>query len=93
VLVDFKSLEDSKIGELAANFDIVMGVTPEDPKDAPIKGGIGKSEGDGGPGGPGGPGGRGGPPGGPGRRGGPPGGPGFGPPPGRGPPPGGPPPE
>jgi len=87
VLVDFKPMPDSKISELAANFDIVMGVTPEDPKDAPIKGGIGKSEGDGGRGGPGGrgPGGRGpgGPPGGPGRRGGPPpGGPGFGPPPG-----------
>jgi len=82
VLVDFKPMPDSKIGELAANFDIVMGVTPEDPKDAPIKGGIGKSEGDGGRGGPGGRG-PGGPPGGPGRRGGPPpGGPGFGPPPG-----------
>jgi len=79
VLVDFKPVEDSKIGELAANFDIVMGVTPEDSKDAPIKGGIGKSEGDGGPGGPGGRGGRG--------PGGPPGGPGFGPP------RGGPPPE
>jgi len=76
VLVDFKSMPDSKINELAANFDIVMGITPEDPKDAPIKGGIGKSEGD--RGGPGGPGGRG-----PGGRGGsPPGGArGFGPPP------------
>lgn len=30
VLVDFKPVEDSKIGELAANFDIVLGVTPED---------------------------------------------------------------
>lgn len=87
VLVDFKPIADSKIGELAANFDIVMGVTSEDPKDAPIKGGIGKSEGDGGRGGPGGRGrggpSGGGPTGGPGRRGGPPpGGPGFGPPPG-----------
>jgi protocatechuate 3,4-dioxygenase, beta subunit len=44
VLVDFKPIAESKIGELAANFDIVMGVTPEDPKDAAIKGGIGKSE-------------------------------------------------
>src|SRR5262245_16977221 len=80
VSVDFKPLPDSKIGELAADFDIVMGVTPEDPQDAPSKGGIGKSEGDRGPAGPGGPGrggpGRGGPPGGPGGR-----GPGFGPPP------------
>ena len=70
VCVDFKPIAESKIGELAASFDIVMGVTPEDPKDAAIKGGIGKSEmqrgGGRGPGGPpgGGPGG----PGGPGRR-------------------------
>jgi protocatechuate 3,4-dioxygenase, beta subunit len=28
VLVDFKPLKDSKIGELSANFDIVVGVTP-----------------------------------------------------------------
>jgi protocatechuate 3,4-dioxygenase, beta subunit len=72
-LVDFKPIAESKIGELAANFDIVMGVTPEDPKDAAIKGGIGKSEmqrgGGRGPGGPGGPPGGGpGGPGGPGRR-------------------------
>jgi protocatechuate 3,4-dioxygenase beta subunit len=70
VLVDFKPIEDSKLKELSANFDIVMGVTPEDPKDAPIKGGIGQSEmrrggggpDFGGPGGPGGPGPRRGPP-------------------------------
>src|SRR4029078_5423327 len=69
--VDLKPIAESKIGELAANFDIVMGVTPEDPKDAAIKGGIGKSEMQGGGGrGPGGPGG------------GPPRGPGFGGPPG-----------
>jgi protocatechuate 3,4-dioxygenase beta subunit len=29
VMVDFKPLKDSKIGELAANWDIVMGTTPE----------------------------------------------------------------
>lgn len=29
LLVDFKPIEDSKIGELAANFDIVLGFTPE----------------------------------------------------------------
>jgi len=28
--VDFKPIKDSKIGELAANFDIVIGATPED---------------------------------------------------------------
>lgn len=78
VLVDFNPIADSKIGELAAKFDIVMGLTPQDPPkddDGKIKGGIGKSEGDRGPGGPGG---RGGPP---------PGGRGFGPPPDRPPPP------
>ena len=31
VLVDFKPLKDSRKGELAANFDIVIGTTPEDP--------------------------------------------------------------
>ena len=30
VLVDFKPLEGSKIGELTADFPIVLGVTPED---------------------------------------------------------------
>jgi protocatechuate 3,4-dioxygenase beta subunit len=44
VLIDFKPLEDSKLGELAANFDIVMGVTPEDPKEGEPVGGIGRSE-------------------------------------------------
>ncbi len=29
LLVDFKPMQDSRIGELAANFDIVMGFTPE----------------------------------------------------------------
>jgi protocatechuate 3,4-dioxygenase beta subunit len=31
VLVDFAPVKDSKIGELAAKFDIVVGVTPEEP--------------------------------------------------------------
>ncbi len=31
VLVDFKPLKDSKIGELTARFDIVLGVTPAEP--------------------------------------------------------------
>jgi protocatechuate 3,4-dioxygenase beta subunit len=30
LLVDFKPVKDSKIGELAANFDIVLGRTPDD---------------------------------------------------------------
>jgi protocatechuate 3,4-dioxygenase, beta subunit len=31
VLVDFKPIKESKIGELSANFDIVVGVTPAEP--------------------------------------------------------------
>ncbi|MGO9110537.1 MAG: intradiol ring-cleavage dioxygenase [Thermoguttaceae bacterium] len=34
VLVDFKPLKDSKIGELTARFDIVVGVTPSDRPEA-----------------------------------------------------------
>ncbi len=33
VSIDFKPIEESKLGELAANFDIVMGLTPEDPEE------------------------------------------------------------
>lgn len=40
VLIDFQRLPDSKIGELAANFDIILGVTPPD-TDA-IHGGLSK---------------------------------------------------
>jgi protocatechuate 3,4-dioxygenase beta subunit len=70
VLVDFKPIPDSRIGELAANFDVILGYTPADSHDEKIKGSIGPSEmkgrafgrGPGGPGGPGrGPGGFGGP--------------------------------
>lgn len=67
ILGDFKPIPDSRIGELAVNFDIVLGVTPPDNHDTAIKGGIGKSEMKGGhgpghgPGGPGGPGGNRGP--------------------------------
>jgi len=31
VLVDFKPLKESKVGELTANFDIVVGLTPAEP--------------------------------------------------------------
>lgn len=54
LLADFAPIPGSRLGELACKFDVVLGVTPADP-DEPIKGGIGRSEGDrGGPGGPGG---------------------------------------
>ena len=54
LMVDFKPIPDSRIGELAASFDIVMGVTPQD-ADGQIKGGIGHSEAGGEGGFPGGP--------------------------------------
>ena len=33
LIVDFKPIKDSKIGELAANFDVIIGTTPEDPSE------------------------------------------------------------
>lgn len=59
ISVDFKPMPDSAIGELLASFDVVMGFTPEDRHDEPVKGGVGSSENrrmGGGPGGPPGPG-------------------------------------
>lgn len=47
VLVDFAKVADSKIGELQANFDIVLGVTLEELPDGSIKG-VGKPEREGG---------------------------------------------
>lgn len=44
VLVDFKPIPGSKLGELSANFDIVMGLTPDETEQGTIKGGIGPSE-------------------------------------------------
>ncbi|HRX78141.1 MAG TPA: protocatechuate 3,4-dioxygenase [Pirellulaceae bacterium] len=42
ILVDFAPIQDSKLGELAANFDIVLGRTVEELEDGTLKGGIGK---------------------------------------------------
>jgi len=44
VLVDFAAIPDSKIGELSANFDIVLGVTPEEDENGQLRGGIGKPD-------------------------------------------------
>lgn len=44
VLVDFKPLEGSRIGELTANFDIVLGRTAEEIPEGALKGGIGRPE-------------------------------------------------
>lgn len=44
LLADFKPLEGSKIGELSANFDIVMGLTPQDAPDGQVHGGIGRAK-------------------------------------------------
>lgn len=73
LLGDFKPVPDSRIGELAVNFDIVLGLTPNDPDDEDGGKGVGKSERESGlgMGSPRGPGGRRGP-GGPGRFPGPP---------------------
>jgi protocatechuate 3,4-dioxygenase beta subunit len=38
VLVDFKPIPDSKLGELAAKFDIVLGVTAEELEDGTLRG-------------------------------------------------------
>lgn len=38
ILVDFKPIEDSKIGAVAANFDIVLGRTAEEDEDGTVKG-------------------------------------------------------
>ena len=49
VLVDFNPLPDSKIGELAANFDIVLGATAQESEDGSgMRAGIGRPEGFGG---------------------------------------------
>ena len=50
VLADFKPIPGSKLGELAANFDVVFNHTAFEGDDGKLTGGIGKSEG-GGPGG------------------------------------------
>jgi protocatechuate 3,4-dioxygenase beta subunit len=44
VLVDFTPVPDSRIGELAANFDIVLGVTAQESDDGTLRGGIGRPE-------------------------------------------------
>lgn len=43
IVCDFKPLKNSKIGELAANFDIILGVTAEENADGSIKG-VGKPD-------------------------------------------------
>jgi protocatechuate 3,4-dioxygenase beta subunit len=49
ILVDFKPIRDSKLGELSATFDIVVGRTFDESAEERITGGIGRSERDGGP--------------------------------------------
>ena len=51
IQAEFKPIPDSKIGELAANFDVVLGRTPDENEVKEISGGIGKPQGGGGPGG------------------------------------------
>jgi protocatechuate 3,4-dioxygenase beta subunit len=44
VLTDFKPLPGSKIGELAATWDIVMGRTATELDQEPVRGGISRPE-------------------------------------------------
>jgi len=44
ILAEFKPIPESKIGELAAHFDIVLGHTVEEMEDGTLRGGIGKSQ-------------------------------------------------
>jgi len=44
LLADFKPIEDSKTGELAVNWDVVVGWTPAEEEKTPIKGGIGRPQ-------------------------------------------------
>jgi protocatechuate 3,4-dioxygenase beta subunit len=45
VLCEFKKVAGSKIGELSANFDIIMGYTAAELENGSLQGGIGKPEG------------------------------------------------
>lgn len=44
LMVDFKPLKNSALGELTANFDVVLGTTPQEGDDGTLRGGIGKAE-------------------------------------------------
>lgn len=44
VLVDFQPIAESKLGELSAHFDIILGVTPEETEGGDLRSGIGKPE-------------------------------------------------
>jgi protocatechuate 3,4-dioxygenase, beta subunit len=44
ILVDFKPIRESKLGELQANFDIVVGKTAFEGDDGQMRGGVGGSE-------------------------------------------------
>ena len=42
VMSDFTPIADSKLGELSASFDLVLGKTPHENEDGKIRGGISK---------------------------------------------------
>jgi protocatechuate 3,4-dioxygenase beta subunit len=44
IMVEFESMEGSKLGELTANFDIVLGRTLEEADDGTLRGGISRPE-------------------------------------------------
>jgi len=44
ITADYKPVPDSKFGELSANFDLVLGITPDENEQLPIKGGVSKRQ-------------------------------------------------
>lgn len=44
IMAEFAPIKNSKIGELSAKFDLVLGATPNEGDDGKIRGGIGKPE-------------------------------------------------
>ncbi len=44
ITAEYKPIADSKFGELEASFDLVLGITPDENAQMPIKGGVSKPE-------------------------------------------------
>lgn len=44
ITAEYKPIADSKFGELEANFDLVLGITPDENDQHPIKGGVSKPQ-------------------------------------------------
>ena len=44
ITAEYKPIPDSKFGELSAEFDLVLGITPDEHEQLPIKGGVSKRQ-------------------------------------------------